>query len=115
VAGSFFGLAVSGCQLLDLTRDLEIEYRREAGDTPELLDHADDLRREVLDLRLSLGEDTRRGPWRELVEDPDSIRALETVRTRAICTPPSTPCGGVASGSIAAWPAAPSSAAVLPS
>jgi len=81
---------------LDLTRDLEIEYRREAGDTPELLDHADDLRREVLDLRLSLGEDTRRGPWRELVEDPDSIRALEAVRTRAICTPPSTPCGAKA-------------------
>lgn len=82
VAGSFLGLAVSGRQLLDLTRDLEIEYRREAGDAPELLDRADDLHRGVLDLRLSLGEDTRRGSWRELVEDPDSIWALEAVRTR---------------------------------
>lgn len=58
VVGSFFGLVVSGRQLLDLTRDLEIEYRREAGDVPELLDRADALRRGVLGLRLSLGEET---------------------------------------------------------
>lgn len=82
VASSFFGLAVSGRQLLDLTRDLELEYRREAGDVPELLDRADDLRRGVLDLRLSLGEEARRGPWRELAADPDSLQALDTLRTR---------------------------------
>lgn len=45
VASSFFGVAVSGRQLLDLTRDLELAYRREAGDVPELLDRAAELRR----------------------------------------------------------------------
>ena len=82
VAGSFFGTAVSARQLLDLTRDLEVEYQREAGDVPELLDAAGDLRRGVLDLRLSFGDETRRGPWSEIVADQVSARALEVVRTR---------------------------------
>ncbi len=82
VAGSFFGAAVSGRQLLDLTRDLELEYRREAGDVPELLDYATELRRGVLDLRLSFGEDARRGPWSEIVADALASRALDAVRTR---------------------------------
>jgi ATP-dependent DNA helicase DinG len=82
VAGSFFGTAVSGRQLLDLTRDLEVEYRREAGDTPELLDCAAELRRGVLDLRLSFGEDARRGPWSEISADALATRALDAVRAR---------------------------------
>jgi ATP-dependent DNA helicase DinG len=82
VAGSFFGTAVSGRQLLDLTRDLEVEYRREAGDVPELLGRADDLRRGVLDLRLSFGDEVRRGPWSELFEQVEATRALDVVRTR---------------------------------
>jgi len=82
VAGSFFGMAVSGRQLLDLTGDLEVEYQREAGDAPELLDRAGELRRGVLDLRLSFGEETRRGPWSELVSDAEISRALDAVRTR---------------------------------
>jgi len=82
VASSFFGLAVSGRQLLDLTRDLELEYRREAGDVPKLLDRADDLRRGVLDLRLSLGEEARRGLWSELAADQGTRQSLDTLRTR---------------------------------
>jgi len=82
VAGSFFGTAVSGRQLLDLTRDLEVEYRREAGDVPQLLDRASDLRRSILDLRLSFGEETRRGPWSEILADNEAMRALDAVRTR---------------------------------
>ena len=82
VAGSFFGMAVSGRQLLDLIRDLEVEYQREAGDVPELLERAGDLRRGVLDLRLSFGEENRRGPWSELLADAAATRALDAVRTR---------------------------------
>ncbi|MCB2261829.1 MAG: ATP-dependent DNA helicase [Candidatus Thiosymbion ectosymbiont of Robbea hypermnestra] len=82
VATSFFGTVVSGRQLLDLTRDLELAYQREAGDVPELLDRAAELRRGVLDLRLCLGEEPRRGPWRELAENPDTVRALEEARAR---------------------------------
>lgn len=82
VASSFFGLTLSSRQLLDLTRDLELEYRREAGDIPELLERADDLRRGVLDLRLGLGEEARRRPWSELAVAPGSLQALDTLRTR---------------------------------
>jgi len=84
VMGSFFGTAVSSRQLLDLTRDLDVEYRREAGDAPDLLERAGDLRRSVLDLRSGLGEESRRGPWREIAEDAAAVRALDVVRTRLL-------------------------------
>lgn len=82
VAGSFFGTAVSGRQLLDLTRDLEVEHRREAGDVPQLIELANELRRGVLDLRLSFGEEARRGPWSEIASDALTARALDSVRSR---------------------------------
>ena len=34
IATGFFGILVSGRQLLDLVRDTELEYQREAGDVP---------------------------------------------------------------------------------
>jgi ATP-dependent DNA helicase DinG len=82
VASSFFGTAVSGRQLLDLARDTELEYRREAGDVPELLERAAGLRRAVQDLRLRLGEGDRRGPWQDLRADATVVRALESVARR---------------------------------
>jgi ATP-dependent DNA helicase DinG len=82
VAGSFFGTAVSARQLLDLIRDLEVEYHREAGDAPALLDRAADLRRATLDLRLSLGDETRRGPWREIASDDAVAARLAALRGR---------------------------------
>lgn len=82
VAGSFFGTAVSGRQLLDLSRDLDLEYQREAGDFPELVDVSAELRRGVLDMRLSFGEEARRGAWSEISANATAAQALDTVRTR---------------------------------
>jgi ATP-dependent DNA helicase DinG len=82
VASSFFGTAVSARQLLDLVRDTELEYRREAGDVPELPERAAGLRRAVQDLRLALGEGDRRGPWQELQSDAAVVRALESLARR---------------------------------
>jgi len=82
VAGNFFGTAVSGRQLLDLVRDTETEYQRDAGDMPELLDRVAGLRRAVFDLRLSLGEQTRRAPWREIEEDAAAAEHLDDLRER---------------------------------
>jgi ATP-dependent DNA helicase DinG len=82
VAGSFFGTAVSGRQLLDLVRDTELEYRREAGDMPDLPDRLSALQRAVLDLRLSLGEQARRGPWREIAQDAGAAGRLGDLRER---------------------------------
>jgi ATP-dependent DNA helicase DinG len=82
VATSFFGTALSGRQLLDLVRDTEMEYRREAGDVPKLLERASDLRRSVQDLRLRLGDGDRRGPWQDLRADASVVRALESLVRR---------------------------------
>lgn len=82
VATSFFGIVLSGRQLLDLARDTELEYRREAGDAPELLERVTSLRRAVQDLRLSLGDGDRRGPWEDLRADGRVMRALGSVTRR---------------------------------
>jgi len=76
VAGSFFGVSVSGRQLLDLARDVENEYQREAGDLPAVLDAAAALDHSAHGLRRSLGEGDRRGAWRELESDPGVQEAL---------------------------------------
>lgn len=82
VASGFFGMAISGRQLLDLARDTELEYRREAGDAPGLLERTDGLRRAVQDLRLGLGECDRRGPWQELQGAAAAVRALGSLVRR---------------------------------
>jgi ATP-dependent DNA helicase DinG len=82
IAAGFFGILVSGRQLLDLVRDTDLEYRREAGDVPALPGLTAGLRRAVADLRLSLGEADRRAPWHELTADPAAVRALETLLRR---------------------------------
>jgi ATP-dependent DNA helicase DinG len=82
VAGSFFGTAVSGRQLLDLVRDTETEYYRDAGDAPGLLDLLAGLRQAVLELRLSLGEQTRRAPWRALAQDSAAVQRLGDLQGR---------------------------------
>ncbi|MBK1701232.1 ATP-dependent DNA helicase [Thiococcus pfennigii] len=77
IASAFFGLSLSGRQLLDLARDLELEQRREAPDTPALSGAAGDLRSAVQGLRLALGEVDRRGPWQALEADRATLAALE--------------------------------------
>ncbi len=82
VASSFFGVSVSGRQLLELGRDTSVEYQREAGDLEEIPRQADALAREVRDLRLTFGVDLRRGPWSEIAADGRIGDALDRVRTQ---------------------------------
>jgi ATP-dependent DNA helicase DinG len=82
VAAGFFGVLVSARQVLDLARDTELEYRHEAGDAPELPERAAGLRRAAQDLRLCLGEGDRRGPWQDLICDPEPVRALDALVRR---------------------------------
>lgn len=81
-ATSFFGVRVSSRQMLDLVRDSELEYRREAGDMPELPKRLSALRRAVQDMRLGLGEVDRRGPWSELSGAPEVLKSIETLTRR---------------------------------
>ena len=79
-ASNFFGTSVSGRQLLELARDSETEYLREAGDVPEIPAQVSALSKSVRDLRLVFGLDLRRGPWSELNSDERITMALDRVQ-----------------------------------
>jgi ATP-dependent DNA helicase DinG len=76
VASSFFGMTLSGRQLMDLARDVELEYSREAGDMPSIPERAGRLRLAAQELRLSFGLDPRRGPWGDVRRDGEIVQAL---------------------------------------
>ncbi len=78
VASNFFGTTVSTRQLLDLTRDTQAEYHREAGDFPKLLEQLDIVARSARDLRLAFGQAMRRGAWTEVENDTAISAALDT-------------------------------------
>lgn len=82
VASNFFGTTVSTRQILDLMRDTQAEYHREAGDLPKLLEQLDVVSKSARDLRLAFGQALRRGPWNEIEADPAVTQALGDCRDR---------------------------------
>ncbi len=80
VAAQFFGLSLSSRQLLDLIRDVHLDYLREAGDVPECDQALDQLRSAVLDFRLCLGQGRRRAAWAEVADDVRVSDALDTLQ-----------------------------------
>ena len=80
VASNFFGTTVSGRQLLELARDTEIEYLKEAGDLKQIPEQTALVGKAVRDLRLTFGIDIRRGPWSELAGNERVVSALGAVR-----------------------------------
>ncbi|HPQ23578.1 MAG TPA: ATP-dependent DNA helicase [Gammaproteobacteria bacterium] len=82
VASNFFGTTVSTRQILDLMRDTQAEYHREAGDLPKLLEHLDVVSKSARDLRLAFGQTLRRGPWNEIEADSAVTQALDDCRDR---------------------------------
>jgi len=79
-AGNFFGTTVSGRQLLELVRDTELEYLKEAGDFEQIPQQSAVLAKAVRDLRLTFGVDLRRGTWSELTANAHILSALDVVR-----------------------------------
>jgi len=82
VASNFFGTTVSTRQILDLVRDTQAEYHREAGDLPRLLEELDKASKAARDLRLAFGQAMRRGAWQEIAADGDIMAALDGCRDR---------------------------------
>lgn len=82
VASNFFGTTVSTRQILDLTRDTQTEYHREAGDLPKLVEQLDSVSKGARDLRLVFGQGTRRGAWNEIEADQAIAEALEACGQR---------------------------------
>ncbi len=82
VASQFFGDALSSRQLVELSRDSLQAYYREAGDMPELVVAVDAVEKAARDLRLSLGEDTRRAAWRDFKDNSAVVETLEHLRNQ---------------------------------
>jgi len=88
VASQFFGSQVSSRQLSELARDSIVEAGRGAADQKDLFSAANAVEKGVLDLRLALGEASRRAAWaevssrrelRDAIEDlVDALRALSS-------------------------------------
>ncbi len=79
VAANFFGITMSGNQLLELVRDTIGEDINEAGEDRRLRVSAEQLEKTVKDLRLSLGGSLRRAPWSEVIDDTEVIKAIEQI------------------------------------
>ena len=82
VASNFFGTTVSTRQILELTRDTQAEYHREAGDLPQLPEQLDKVGKAARDLRLAFGQGVRRGAWNEVEKNPEISAALDLCRDR---------------------------------
>jgi ATP-dependent DNA helicase DinG len=82
VASNFFGTTVSTRQILELTRDTQAEYHREAGDLPQLPEQLDKVAKAARDLRLAFGQGVRRGAWSEVENNPAISAALDLCRDR---------------------------------
>ena len=80
VASNFFGMTVSGRQMLELTRDIDAEYQREIGDLPKLLTQTAKLSKAIKDLRLLFGMDPRRGGWQEINQDSRIPKGIDEVK-----------------------------------
>jgi ATP-dependent DNA helicase DinG len=73
IASVFFGLNLSGRQVVDLGRDALVEMHKEASDNEVAQTAVTKLEKSVRDFRLVLGVDTQRGPW-STVADSSKVR-----------------------------------------
>jgi ATP-dependent DNA helicase DinG len=78
-ASNFFGLVVTGNQLLELARDSMGEELKEAGESRKVSKAADQLERAVRDLRLAFGREPRRAPWMEVANSADIVATVTSV------------------------------------
>lgn len=76
IASQYFGQQISSKQLLDLARDITIAYRTEIRDMQQLQKSADRLAQSAQDFRLALGEPGFRGNLRDMLNNPNTQRAL---------------------------------------
>lgn len=77
VASQFFGKQVSSRQIAELARDAVVEGGRNAADQRALFDAANAVETRMLDLRLALGEGSRRAAWAEISGNDDVVDAID--------------------------------------
>lgn len=81
-AVNFFGIALTGHQLLELARDCAAEETRAAGDSRAAREAAAPLEGAVLALRAAFGEEPRRLPWAAVAPLPRVRAALHELEER---------------------------------
>ncbi|MEE9397471.1 MAG: ATP-dependent DNA helicase [Methylococcales bacterium] len=79
-ASYFFGLSLSGRQMIDFAQDVITEHLTDASDMKELRTCADDLELKVKQLRLAFGEGLRKAEWNEFISNTKVSEALSSVR-----------------------------------
>ncbi len=84
VASSFFGIALSGNQLLELARDSEAVFHKEIHEGHELPKACDELSKAVRDMRLAMGVAQRRGRWLEFQHNKALQNTIQTLATSLV-------------------------------
>ncbi|MFO1428820.1 MAG: ATP-dependent DNA helicase [Candidatus Competibacteraceae bacterium] len=79
VAGHFFGFSLSSRQLDELARDTLVEQRRDAPDFPALAERIYALGKATADLRLALGQESRRAAWQKVATLPTLVSARKVL------------------------------------
>ncbi len=82
IASQYFGQSLTSRQLFDLCKDINIVYRTELKDMPQLGTTADTLLKVIQDFRLLLGEGNQRGNWRELFKQSAVKKSVELLQEK---------------------------------
>ena len=82
IASQYFGQSLTSRQLFDLCKDINIVYRTELKDMPQLGTTADTLLKVIQDFRLLLGEGNQRGNWRELFKQSVVKKSVELLQEK---------------------------------
>lgn len=82
IASQYFGQSITSRQLFDLCKDINIVYRTEIKDMPQLGVASDHLLKMVQDFRLLLGEGNNRGNWREWLVKPDVQKGFKVLQEK---------------------------------
>ena len=87
IASQFFGMSLSSRQLLELAHDTTTEQIKEAGDMKQLAVTAERLEKAARDMRLALGQNSRRAAWTEVAADSSVNTALAYLKEQldALC------------------------------
>jgi len=78
-ASAFFGIVLTGNQLLELGRDSEAAFHKEINEGHELPRACDELDKAMRDMRLAMGTAQRRGRWSDIQHNPQLQKDIQTL------------------------------------
>lgn len=81
IACDYFGETLSSRQMIELCRDIIVEYRSKLTDMKQLGKAAEKLQLTIADLRLCFPSDSSRGNWREVCTRPEVEHVIGRLQT----------------------------------